>query len=154
MQRKHQVENLIKDMEEKQASFEVVSLERDKAETEKEKHAIALAKASEMPIKISKQAEVLKDAINALQEENAKQINICSSLDKEYERFCKKRKDLEEQRMLQSAAYEERRGMINQMERQVDDIFKDYEMAKEELAFQKAEKIRLEVETKRTILEV
>ncbi|KAJ3365182.1 hypothetical protein HDU91_002289, partial [Kappamyces sp. JEL0680] len=150
IQRRHQVENLQKDMEEKQASLELVSAERDRNEAEREKHAIAFVKASETPIKIIKQIEVLRDAISSLSAENSKQMQICLSLDKEIERLSKKKKDLEEQRIGQSAAYEERRGLISQMERQVDDIFKDHELAKEQLAFQKAERIRLDLSFKRT----
>lgn len=44
--------------------------------------------------------------------------------------------------------------MINQMERQVDDIFKDHELAKEQLSFQKAERVRLELAHKRTIQDI
>ena len=52
VQRRHQVENLQKDMDEKQAVFEAVMQERDRLEMEREKHALALSKASETPIKI------------------------------------------------------------------------------------------------------
>ena len=52
LQRKHQVENLQKDMEEKQAVYEQIAQERDRLETEREKHLISLSKASETPLKI------------------------------------------------------------------------------------------------------
>jgi hypothetical protein len=52
MQRKNQVENLQKDMDEKNATFESLSQERDRLEIEREKQALALSKASETPIKI------------------------------------------------------------------------------------------------------
>jgi hypothetical protein len=39
-------------MEEKQSSYELVLGERDRADAERERHSIALAKASETPIKI------------------------------------------------------------------------------------------------------
>jgi hypothetical protein len=75
-------------------------------------------------------------------------------MDREIERLSKKKKDLEEQRIGQSAAFEERRGLVMQMERQVDDIFKDHELAKEQLLFQKAERVRLELANKRTVQDV
>jgi chromosome segregation ATPase len=154
VQRRHQIENLQKDLEEKQVVLNGVMLERDRAEAEKEKHSIALAKASETPIKILKQIEVLQDAINALQGEHTKQMTIGSSLDKEIERLGKKKKDLEEHRLNQSAAYEERRGLISQMERQVDDIFKEHEVAKEQLSFQKAERVRLDLGLRKVLHEI
>jgi chromosome segregation ATPase len=154
LQRRHQIENLQKDMEEKQSALDSVLLERDRAEAEKEKHSISYAKASETPIKIVKQIEVLKDAITALQGEHAKQVTIIQSLDKEIERLGRKKKDLEEHRLSQSAAYEERRGLISQMERQVDDIFKEHELAKEQLAFQKAERVRLELAMRKVTNEI
>jgi hypothetical protein len=52
MQRKQQVENLQKDMEEKQSAFEVVLGDRDRSEAERERHSIALAKATETPIRL------------------------------------------------------------------------------------------------------
>jgi phage-related tail protein len=67
--------------------------------------------------------------------------------------LAKKKKDSEELRMNQSAAYEERRGLIHQMEQQVDEISKDYELAKEQLSFQKAEKVRIELALRKTVLE-
>ncbi|KAJ3272865.1 hypothetical protein HDV01_005188 [Terramyces sp. JEL0728] len=151
LQRRQQVDNLQKDMEEKQAAYEVVMQERSRAEAEREKHSIAYVKASETPIKILKQIEVLRDAMNSLTGENVKQQTISSSLDKEIERLGKKKKDLEEMRIGLSAAYEERRGLIHQMERQVDDIFKEHELAKEQLAFQRAERVRLDLSLRKHI---
>ena len=95
----------------------------------------------------------MRDAILSLGQENHKQVQICLSLDREIERLTKKKKEMEEQRIGQSAAYEERRGLINQMEKQVDDIFKDHELAKEQLAFQKAERVRIELAYRRAILD-
>ncbi len=46
------MDNLQKDMEEKQVSLDFVMGERDKNEAEREKHAIAFVRASETPIKI------------------------------------------------------------------------------------------------------
>lgn len=97
---------------------------------------------------------MLKDAIVSLGSEHSKQAQICISLDREIDRLTKKKKDVEEQRIGQSAAYEERRGLINQLEKQVDDIFKDHELAKEQLSFQKAERVRLELGSKKTLQDV
>nr|KAJ3418146.1 hypothetical protein HK105_000281 [Polyrhizophydium stewartii] len=154
LQRRHQVENLQKDMEEKQATYEAIAQERDRLETEKEKHMISLSKASETPIKILKQIDVLRDAIQALGGEQSKQLTLAQQLDKELERLAKKKRDLEDLRMGQAADYEERRGLIHEMERQVDDIFKEHELAKEQLAFQKAERVRLDVTMRKTIHEI
>ncbi|KAJ3312642.1 hypothetical protein HDV04_002784 [Boothiomyces sp. JEL0838] len=154
LQRRQQVENLQKDMEEKQAAYEIVMQERSRAEAEREKHSIAFVKASETPIKILKQIEVLRDAMNSLTAENLKQQTISSSLDKEIERLGKKKKDLEEMRIGLSAAYEERRGLIIQMERQVDDIFKEHELAKEQLAFQRAERVRLDLSLRKHVYDI
>ncbi|KAI8898134.1 hypothetical protein BC833DRAFT_565207 [Globomyces pollinis-pini] len=154
LQRRNQLENLQKDMEEKQSSYEVVLLDRDRAEAEREKHSILLAKASETPIKLIKQSDVLKDAIASLTAEHSKQTTICQSLEKEIDRLAKKKKEFEELRISQSAAYEERRGLINQMERQVDDIFKEHELAKEQLASQKAERVRLDLGLRKMVHEI
>ncbi|XJO72474.1 hypothetical protein BDV3_003585 [Batrachochytrium dendrobatidis] len=153
-QRRHQVENLQKDMEEKQSTYEVVAIERDRLEKEREKFVISLAKATETPLKIQKQVDVLKDAIQSLGGENSKQLTLTSQLDKELERLAKKKHDLENMRMGQAADYEERRGLIHAMERQVDDIFKEHELAKEQLTFQKAERVRLDLSAKKTIHDI
>lgn len=139
LQRRHQVENLQKDHEEKQTVLEFVIAERDRTDAEREKHSMAFVKASETPLKILKLIDVLKDAIASLTQENTKQTHICLSLDRELERLGRKKKEMEEQRIGQSAAYEERRGLISQLERQVDDIFKDHELSKEQLSFQKVQ---------------
>ncbi|KAH9276084.1 hypothetical protein BASA83_001357 [Batrachochytrium salamandrivorans] len=91
LQRRHQLENLQKDMEEKQATYEAVVQERDRLEKEKEKHAILLSKASETPVKIQKQIDVLNDAIQSLGGEISKQQMLAHQLDKELERLAKKR---------------------------------------------------------------
>jgi hypothetical protein len=40
------------------------------------------------------------------------------------------------------------------MEKQADDMFKEFELAKEQLAFQKTEKVRLELGMKRMFYDV
>lgn len=154
MQRRHQVDNLQKDMDEKQAVFETIMQERDRLEMEREKHSLALCKASETPIKILKQIEVLRDCLGTLSEENQKQLSLGSSLDRENERLAQKRRDMETLRLGHVAEHEQRQGMIEEMERQVDDISKEHELAKVQLAFQKSERIRLQQHYKRTIQEV
>ncbi len=52
MQRKHQVENLEKDLDEKLAIYDGSQQEIERLETEREKLAIALSKAADMPSKI------------------------------------------------------------------------------------------------------
>lgn len=90
IQRRNQVDTLQKDMEEKQAVLDNVMAERDRNEAEREKHSLTFVKASETPLKIIKQVEVLKDAIVSLGSENVKQAQICLSLDREIERLTKK----------------------------------------------------------------
>jgi predicted nuclease with TOPRIM domain len=52
MQRRHQVENLEKDLEEKMATYDTSQQEIERLETEKEKLSISLSKATEMPGKL------------------------------------------------------------------------------------------------------
>lgn len=52
IQRRNQVDNLQKDMEEKQAALDLVMGERDRSEAEREKHSNAFVKAAETPLKI------------------------------------------------------------------------------------------------------
>ncbi|KAJ3296076.1 hypothetical protein HK104_002021, partial [Borealophlyctis nickersoniae] len=145
LQRRHQVENLEKDLEEKEATYETVTHERERLEMEKERHAVALSQASEMPQKILKQSEVLRDAIGSLVIENVKQTTLAQQLDKELERLGKKRKDLEEHKLDQAADYERRRAETHEMERQCDEIFKQHELAKEQLAVQKGDRVALDL---------
>ncbi len=56
--------------------------------------------------------------------------------------------------MNETNSYEQRRGEMSMMERQVDDIFKEHELAKEQLAFQKTEKVRLEHGLKKAVSDV
>jgi hypothetical protein len=141
-------------MDEKLAVYETVMQERDRLEMEREKHSLALCKASETPIKILKQIDVMRDCLYSLGQENSKQVVVGNSLDKELDRLAQKRRDMENIRMGHVAEHEQRQGMIQEMERQVDDISKEHELAKVQLAFQKSEKIRLEQTLKRTIHEV
>lgn len=53
MQRRHQVENLEKDLEEKVAVYDASQQEIERLELEKEKLSIAYSKAAEMPGKIA-----------------------------------------------------------------------------------------------------
>lgn len=154
MQRRHQVENLQKDMDEKESIWDSVMQERDRLYLEREKHSLSLAKASEAPLKILKQIEVLRDALSSLGNENTKQLVLGMSLDRELDRLAKKKKELEEVKLGFVADFEQRQGLINEMERQADDIFKEHELAKEQLAFQKSERIRLELTCRKTVHDV
>ncbi|KAJ3024068.1 hypothetical protein HKX48_007248 [Thoreauomyces humboldtii] len=154
VQRRHQVENLEKDNEEKDATYEMVMHEVERLEMERERHAAAFSQANEMPQKIVKQAEILRDAINSLVVENVKQSTLSQQLDKELERLAKKRKDQEEHKLDQSAEYEQRRREIHEMERQCDEIFTQHEIAKEQLAVHKGERVRLELSLKKCVFEI
>ncbi|KAJ3158067.1 hypothetical protein HDU89_000450 [Geranomyces variabilis] len=154
VQRRHQVENLEKDQEEKDATYEMVMHEVERLEMERERHAAAFSQANEMPQKIIKQAEILRDAINSLVVENVKQSTLSQQLDKELDRLAKKRKDQEEHKLDQSAEYEQRRREIHEMERQCDEIFTQHEIAKEQLAVHKGERVRLELTLKKCIFEI
>ncbi|KAI8612195.1 hypothetical protein BC830DRAFT_1067947 [Chytriomyces sp. MP71] len=144
-QRRHQVENLEKDLEEKEITYEIVLGEKDRLEIEKEKHAAALARATEMPQKIMKQSEILRDAISSLVIENVQQNTLAQQLDREIEHLAKSKREFEEVKLDQAAEYEERRAEIIEMERNCDDIFKDHEFAKEQLSIQRADRVRLEL---------
>ncbi|KAJ3123150.1 hypothetical protein HK098_002149 [Nowakowskiella sp. JEL0407] len=154
IQRRHQVENLQKDLEEKEATLEKTTRDKDRLEVEKEKHSVALAKASEIPTKIIKQTEVLRDAISSLVVENVKQTTMGTQLDKEIERLAKKRKELEENKLDQAADYEQRRAEIHEMEKRCDEIFKQHEFAKDQLSAQKGERVRLELAFKKVIFDI
>ena len=52
MQRRHQVENLEKDLEEKMATYDTSQQEIERLESEREKLSISLSKATEMPGKL------------------------------------------------------------------------------------------------------
>lgn len=149
MQRTHQVENLQKDLEEKEATLTKLLEEKEVLELEVEKHTIAYAKATEMPQKILKQAEVLRDAIGSLVIENVKQTTLAQQLDKELDRLNRKKKDLEQNKLQLASECEQRRAEIFEMERQCDDIFKGHELARDQLSSQKAEKVKLELLNKK-----
>ena len=93
---------------------------------------------------------MLRDALISLAGEQSKQLTLAQHLDKELERLSKKKRDLEDMRSAQATDYEDRRGLIHEMERQVDNIFKEHESAKEQLAFQKSEKVRLDITIRKT----
>ncbi|KAI9339290.1 hypothetical protein BDR26DRAFT_803168 [Obelidium mucronatum] len=144
-QRRHQVENLEKDLEEKEITYEIVLGEKDRLDIEKEKHAAALSRATEMPQKIMKQSEILRDAISSLVVENIKQNTNAQQLDLEIENLARRKREFEEIKLDQAADYEERRAEIIEMERVCDEIFKDHEYAKEQLSIQRADRVRLEM---------
>jgi chromosome segregation ATPase len=101
-----------------------------------------------------KQTEILHDAIGALNGENQKQSMLAQQLDKELERLSKRKRELDDAKLYETNSFEQRRGEISMMERQVDDIFKEHELAKEQLAFQKTEKVRLEFGLKKVVSDV
>ncbi|ORY51485.1 hypothetical protein BCR33DRAFT_656040 [Rhizoclosmatium globosum] len=150
-QRRHQVENLEKDLEEKEITYEIVLGEKDRLDIEKEKHAAALARATEMPQKIMKQSEILRDAISSLVIENVKQNTLAQQLDREIDHLARNKRDFEEIKLDQAAEYEERRAEIIEMERNCDEIFKDHEYAKEQLSIQRADRVRLEMAIRNAI---
>ena len=79
---------------------------------------------------------------------------LAQQLDKELERLAKRKRELDDAKLFETNSFEQRRGEISMMERQVDDIFKEHELAKEQLAFQKTEKVRLEFGLKRVVTDV
>ncbi|KAJ3073973.1 hypothetical protein HDU98_000197 [Podochytrium sp. JEL0797] len=150
-QRRHQVENLEKDLEEKEITYEIVLGDKERLDIEKGKHAAALARASEMPQKIMKQSDILRDAISSLVIENVKQSTLAQQLDREIERLARHKREFEEIKLDQAAEYEERRAEIMDMERGCDEIFKDHEYAKEQLSIQRAERVRLEMSIRNAV---
>ncbi|KAJ3409840.1 hypothetical protein HDV05_004193 [Chytridiales sp. JEL 0842] len=147
-QRRHQVENLQKDLEEKEATLQTVLQEKERLDNERERHAMSLAKATETPAKILKQSEVFRDAISSLVIENVKQNTLALQLDADLERLAKKRKELEEIKLDVAAEHEQRRAEIGELEGQCDDIYKQHEFARDQLSVQKAERVRLDLALK------
>lgn len=154
LQRKGQVANLQTDMDEKQAIFDTVIMKRDLIEEQRNKHSLLLAKASETPIKLLKQSDILIDALNSLDQENSKQVALSSSLDREIERLTQKKKDQENLKQLYYQDYEQRQEGIFEMEQQTNAIFNEHELANDQIEFQKAEKIRIITAIKRTVHDV
>ncbi|KAI8824342.1 uncharacterized protein EV422DRAFT_317338 [Fimicolochytrium jonesii] len=126
----------------------------ERLELERERHATAYSQANEMPPKIIKQSEVLRDATNSLVTENSKQSGLSQQFEKELEKLARRRKDLEQQKLDQAAEYEQRRREIHDIERQCDEIFKQHEISKEQLGIHKAEKVRLDLALKKCIFEI
>ncbi|KAI9363049.1 hypothetical protein DFJ73DRAFT_793007 [Zopfochytrium polystomum] len=147
-QRNQQLENLDKDLEEKEGTYDIVRNETEKLDIEREKHSAALARSSEMPAKFLKQSEILRDAISSLVIENVKQTTLSQQFDNELERLARRKKELAEQKLNQSAEYEQHRMINNELEAESDEIFKQHEFAKDTLAAQMAEKVRLEMALK------
>ncbi|TPX37722.1 hypothetical protein SmJEL517_g00446 [Synchytrium microbalum] len=129
MQRRQQVETLQKDLEEKDGTLEAVEKEKERLAEEQERQVSALSKASEIPFRLQKQSEVLKDAISALVVES----------------------ELDDIKLEVNADYEQRRSEIHEMERQCDEIFKDHEMAREQLAIQKQDRVRLDASLRNVV---
>ncbi|KAI9190296.1 hypothetical protein H9P43_001729 [Blastocladiella emersonii ATCC 22665] len=148
IQRKHQAENLEKDLEEKEQIYENVTKDKERLLAERERNEITLAKANEMPGKIMKQAEVLRDGIASLVIENVKQTQLAAQLEKDMEKLTKRRKDLEDEKASHAAEFDRRKEEMLERERACDEIFHEHEMAKDLLAVQESEKVRLHLTLK------
>lgn len=96
----------------------------------------------------------LKDFVALLSLENQNQTQLSASLEKDLEKLVKTKKEMEDQSVTQSAAYEERRTAISELESQLDEILRDQEYAKERLVLQKTERVRLELAQKKLLQEV
>ncbi|KXS22471.1 hypothetical protein M427DRAFT_27015 [Gonapodya prolifera JEL478] len=153
LQRRHQVENLQKDLEEKEGTFTTISHERETLEAEREKHAAALTKSTEMPIKIQKQAGVLIDALSSLATELNAQTAQAAQLEQSLVNYQKRKRELEETKLDLLADLETRKGEARELDRACEDIAKELEIAKEQVVSQRAEKVRLEAAGRRIIQE-
>ncbi len=91
MQRKQQIENLKKDYDEKREGYLEIVRQKEKLDIEKEKYATALTKASEVPPKMMKQNEVLKEAIQSLSIELVRQNQMGTQLDTEIVKYVKRK---------------------------------------------------------------
>ncbi len=96
----------------------------------------------------------MQDALNALGAENSKQNLLGISLDQELDQLSKKKRELEDLRLEYAAEYEKKQFMLHEMERQVDEVFKEHELAKEQLSFQKSERVRLSTAIRKNVHEV
>jgi hypothetical protein len=149
--RKVQLDNLERDLQEKEIQCEILLEDTERLELEREKHMATLARSSEMPIKILKQSEVLRDAITSLVSENVKQTTLSQQFDSELERLAKRKKELAEMKLDQAADYEENRANNNDIEGECDNIFKEHELARDQLSVQLAEKVKLDLALKNAV---
>ena len=154
MQRKNQLENLQKDLEEKQSQYQVVLNEKGATEVEKEKHISLFSKASELPTKLQKQSEVFKEGITLLAVEATKQVNLLSQLDRDQEKLLKRKRELEDFSMNLRTDIERRKMDMNQVEKQSEQTFKEHQLAKEELFVQREEKVKIDLAYKKILSEV
>ncbi|KAJ3342217.1 hypothetical protein HDU93_003009 [Gonapodya sp. JEL0774] len=153
LQRRHQVENLQKDLEEKEGTCATISHERELLEADRERHAAALTKSAEMPLKIQKQSAVLIDALSSLGSELNAQTNQSGQLEQSLANLQKRKRELEDTKLDLLADVETRKGEARELEKACEDITKDLEIAKEQVVTQRAEKVRLEAAGKRIIQE-
>ncbi|EPZ33889.1 hypothetical protein O9G_002452 [Rozella allomycis CSF55] len=148
LQRKQQIENLKKDFEEKRESYDEILKTKERLDVEQEKYSISLTKASELPPKLIKQNEILKDAIYSLQQETVKQSSLSLTLDTEIIKLTKKKQEIEKDRNESQTEVETKMLQIEALEAQTDEIFRNHELAKEQLSIQKTEKIKLDYANK------
>ena len=91
LQRKQQIENLKKDYDEKREAHLEIVRQKEKLDLEKEKYSTTLTKASEVPPKMMKQNEVLKEAIQSLIIELVRQNQMGSQLETEIVKVMKRK---------------------------------------------------------------
>jgi hypothetical protein len=154
LQRKGQLENLRKDYDERQSQYQTSLSEKNQLDLEKEKQIAQYSKASELPTKLQKQSEVFKEGINLLAIESTKQANLLVQLEREQERLAKRKHELDEFSLSLRTDYERRRIEMNQVERESEQIFKEHQLAKEQLLVQKEEKLRIDQAYRKMIAEV
>lgn len=154
IQKSHQIENLSKDLEEKENMLEMSRQERSRLELETEKQVAALSKAAEMPSKIARQTEAIRDGIQALEIENEKQNSLCLSNEKDLQGVLNRKKQLEDMQQIQNNELELCRKKTQEVERQCDEIFREHEWKNEQYLCYQQEAKRLEASIKNAVTEL
>jgi len=154
VQKKHQCENLRKDLDEKEKTLSLLKKELDTIEMERENQKLNFSKSEAIPRKIKKQYTILKDAINSLNDENSKQIVASGQLDKDIEQLEQKKKELETTKNEIIEKYNEYQEEIYTLEKQCRDLYKKKELEKDKLHSKKTDKVKIDLAIRNIVKEI
>ncbi|KAJ1510437.1 hypothetical protein HMI54_001596 [Coelomomyces lativittatus] len=146
MQKRHQLETLENDLEEKDAAYEHATKEREKLITEREGLEKQLVGINEMPSKLLAQSEILRDGINSLVIENVKQVQFSAHLDKDLEKLAKRRKDLEDEKLYLINQLDRHREAMTDREKKIEEITTSLQTSK--LDYEKYQGLKSEMQVK------
>ncbi|ORX80966.1 hypothetical protein BCR32DRAFT_16586 [Anaeromyces robustus] len=154
VQKKHQCENLRKDLDEKEKTLSLLKKELENVEMERENEKLNFTKSEAIPRKIKKQYTILKDAIASLNEENSKQIIASGQLDKDIEQLEQKKNELEMSKTNYISKYSEYQDEIFNLEKQCRELYKKKELEKDKLHSQKTERVKLDLAIRNLVKEI